>query len=69
MASEKKTFRVVCAECGKRFFVHFKVEDETAEGVGEETVRCMHCNNQVKIPLPTIYMKPDELIRSLKVDE
>ncbi len=69
MASEMKTFRVACAACGKPFFVRFEVVDEAAEGKGEETVKCLHCQQQVKIPLERKYMKTDELVRSRKVDE
>lgn len=69
MASEMKTFRVACAECGRPFFVHFKVVDEAAEGKGEETVECLHCKKSVKVPLERKYMKTDELVRSRKVDE
>ena len=68
MTSEEKTFRVVCAECGKRFYVRFEVVAETAEGKGEESVVCLHCKKQVKIPLEKKYMKPGELIMSRKVD-
>lgn len=38
MASETKTFRVACAECGRPFHVRFEVVDEAAEGKGEKTV-------------------------------
>ncbi len=68
MASEMKTFRVACAECGKKFHVRFELVDEAAEGQGEEVVACMYCNKQVKIPLSKKYMKDGELVRSLKVD-
>lgn len=68
MASETKTFRVMCAECGKGFYVRFEVVDEAAEGKGEETVTCMYCKKQVKIPLEKKYMKEGELVRSRKVE-
>lgn len=69
MASEKKTFRVACAECGKSFIVRFEVVDEAAEGKGEKVVECLHCRKPVKIPLEKKYMKPGELVRSRRVDE
>ena len=69
MASEMKTFRVACAACGQSFFVRFEVVDEAAEGKGEETVKCLHCQERVKIPLERKYMKTDELVRSRRVDE
>ncbi|MFP4585740.1 MAG: hypothetical protein ACLFN9_20405 [Desulfococcaceae bacterium] len=49
--------------------MRFEVVDEAAEGKGEETVKCLHCQQQVKIPLERKYMKTDELVRSRKVDE
>ena len=69
MASETKTFRVACAECGKPFFVRFEVVDAAAEGKGEETVTCMFCKKDVKIPLERKYMKTDELVRSRRLGE
>ena len=69
MTSEKKTFRVACAECGKPFIVRFELVDEAAEGKGEETVTCMFCKKNVKIPLERKYQKTGELVRSRKVDE
>ncbi len=68
MASEEKTFRVVCAECGDKFIVRFPVVDEAAEGEGEEVVTCLFCKKRVKIPLEKKYMQPGELIRSRKVN-
>lgn len=69
MTSEKKTFRVACAECCKPFFVHFELVDEAAEGKGEETVTCMFCKKKVKIPLERKYQKMGELVHSRKVEE
>ena len=67
MAEPDKTFKVQCAhaDCRKPFHVRFPLESPDATGSSEVVVTCLHCDKQVDITIPHIYIEADALVRGL----
>ena len=69
MSEELFTFDVQCAHCPEQFIVRFPLVDKNAHGSGEQTVKCLHCNTEQKIPLERKYMQTETLIRGIKLEK
>jgi hypothetical protein len=67
MTEPAKTFKVQCAheECRKLFPVRFPLASPDAAGSSEVVVTCLHCDKQVVITLPRVYIEADALVRGL----
>jgi hypothetical protein len=67
MTEPAKTFKVLCAhaDCQKPFHVRFPLAHPDATGRSEVVVTCLHCDKQVVITIPRIYIEADALVRGL----
>jgi hypothetical protein len=67
MTEPAKTFKVQCAhaDCRKPFHVRFPLASPDATGSSEVVVTCLHCDKQVVITIPRVYIEADALVRGL----
>jgi hypothetical protein len=67
MTEPAKTFKVQRAhdDCRKRFHVRFPLANPDATGTSEVVVTCLHCDKQVVITIPRVYIEAEALVRGL----
>jgi hypothetical protein len=67
MTEPAKTFKVQCAhaDCRKPFHVRFPLANPDAAASSEVVVTCLHCDKQVVIALPRVYIEAEALVRGL----
>jgi hypothetical protein len=67
MTQPAKTFKVNCShnDCRKPFHVRFPLANPDAAGSSEVVVTCLHCDKQVVITIPRVYIEAEALVRGL----
>ena len=67
MTEPAKAFKVQCAheDCWKPFHVRFPLANPDAAGSSEVVVTCLHCDKQVVITIPRVYIEAEALVRGL----